>query len=107
MKIAGLPKSALSTVLGLNDVLVILRFGEKVRPSSFESAKKTSSAVMVPLGSWPSLLSYHAILIVPPETDMVEKKCWPVITSLTCRGVVQLTPPSVDLVNMTLELPLA
>src|SRR5229473_5035527 len=61
---------------------------------------------MNPFEDCPSLLSYQATLMTPPETAMVEKKCWPVVTSLTCIGLVQVIPPFVDSVNMTLELPL-
>src|SRR6266567_3009951 len=57
---------------------------------------------MVPLESCPNLLSYQTILMTPPLASMLEKKCWPVMTSLTRVGVVQVFPPSVDLANMTL-----
>src|SRR6266516_3853723 len=38
---------------------------------------------MVPLESCPNLLSYQTILMTPPLAAMLEKKCWPVMTSLT------------------------
>ena len=59
------------------------------------------------------LLSYQAILIMPPETAMLGKKCWvdtqqvlvSVTKSLTIMLAVQVDPPSIDFVNNTLEFP--
>src|SRR5438093_11507358 len=59
------------------------------------------------------LLSYQAILIMPPETAMLGKKCWvdtqqvlvSVTKSLTIMLSVQVDPPSIDFVNNMLEFP--
>src|SRR5207249_12154793 len=59
------------------------------------------------------LLSYQAILIMPPETAMLGKKCWvdaqqvlvSVTKLLTIMLAGQVDRPSIDFVNNTSEFP--